>query len=125
PNTNSAMRSRHGSGFLSSAFPKTHVVVHVVVLVVLFSMIVTQTTLSKPAVLRPQSPNTVDGSKLIQEGQRLTGIGTRAALMEAIDKFKAAYECFRKDNVRVGMGTALFAAGGSYMKLGQKRRALD
>jgi len=125
PNTNSAMRSRHGSGFLSSAFPKTHVVVHVVVLVVLFSMIVTQTTLSKPAVLRPQSPNSVEGFMLIQEGQRLDGLGTRAALMEAIDKYSAAYECFRKDNVRVGMGTALFAAGGSYMKLGQKRRALD
>ena len=93
--------------------------------VFLVSVIFGQTVLSKPAVWRQQTPNTVEGSKLIQEGQRLAGIGTRAALTQAIDRFKAAYECFRKDNLRAGMGLALFAAGGSYISLGQKRRALD
>ncbi|MEK6406797.1 MAG: CHAT domain-containing protein [Acidobacteriota bacterium] len=122
--TNCARRLANGFRFLSSAFPKTRVV-KACVLVVLVSVIFGQTVLSKPAVWPTQTPNTVEGFKLIQEGQRLVGIGTRAALTEAIDKFKAAHECFRKDNLRVGMGMALFAAGGSYSSLGQKRRALD
>jgi CHAT domain-containing protein/tetratricopeptide (TPR) repeat protein len=121
---NKAMRLAHGFGFPSSTFPKTHVV-QAGVLVTLFSVMFSQTTLSKPAVCSPQTPNTVEGKKLIEEGQRLAGIGTRAALTEAIDKYKAAYECFRKDNLRAGMGMALFAAGGSYSSLGQKRRALE
>jgi CHAT domain-containing protein/tetratricopeptide (TPR) repeat protein len=77
--------------------------------------------LSKPAV---RTPNPC-GLKLIEEGRRLAELGTRVALAEAIDKYKAAYECFRKDNLRVGMGMALFAAGGAHVSLGQKRRALD
>lgn len=121
--TNSAIRLAHGFGFPSSAFPKTRVV-EACVLVFLVSVIFGQAVLSKPAVWPPQTSSTLEGFTLIQEGQRLVGIGTRVALMEAIDKFKAAYECFRKDNLRGGMGMALFAAGGSYLSLGQKRRAL-
>jgi hypothetical protein len=69
--------------------------------------------------------NTIEGFKLFGEGQRLAKMGTRAALNEAIDKYKAAYECFHKDNNRAGMGMALLAAGASYSSLGQKRRALE
>jgi CHAT domain-containing protein/uncharacterized protein HemY len=118
------MRLAHGFEFLSSAFPKTRVV-NACVLVFLVSVIFGQTVLSMPAVWPAQTSNTVEGFKLIQEGQRLVGVGTRAALMEAVDKYRAAYECFHKDNLAAGMGLALFAAGGSYLKLGQKRRALD
>lgn len=123
-NTGSAKRSGHGFRFLSSAFPKTRVV-QAGVLVILFSLIFSQTVLSKPAVRPPQTPDHCEGSKLIQEGQSLAKMGTRAALTEAIDKYKAAYECFRKGNLRVGMAMALFAAGAAYSSLGQKRRALD
>jgi CHAT domain-containing protein/lipopolysaccharide biosynthesis regulator YciM len=73
----------------------------------------------------PQTPGIIEGYKLVQEGQRLVRMGTRATLMEAIDKYKAAYECFRKDNLRMGMGLAQFAAGAAYSSLGQKRRALE
>ncbi len=123
-NTNSATRSAHRLGFLSSAFTQTRVV-KACVLVFLVSLMSGQTDLSKPAVLPPQTSNTLEGFKLLTEGQRLDGVGTRASRMEAIDKYKAAYECFRKDNLRMGMGTALFAAGAAYSSAGQKRRALD
>jgi CHAT domain-containing protein/Flp pilus assembly protein TadD len=81
--------------------------------------------LSKPVVQPAQISSTNEGLTLFAEGRRLDGLGTRTARMEAIDKYKAAYECFRKDNHRVGMGMALFAVGGAYMSLGQKRRALN
>src|SRR5205085_2646978 len=100
-------------------------VAQVCVLVFLLFMPFNRIGLSKPGAWPAQTSNILEGLKLIQEGTRLADIGTRAALMESIDKYKAAYECFRKDNLKAGMGTALFAAGASYSSLGQKRRALD
>src|SRR5947207_3236176 len=113
-NKHCATRPARRFGFCSAALPKIRVV-QACVLVILFVAIFNQPVLSKPAVVwRPQTSNTVEGFKLIQEGQRLVGIGTRAALMDAIDKFKAAYEWFRKDNLRAGMGLAQFTIGASY-----------
>jgi CHAT domain-containing protein/tetratricopeptide (TPR) repeat protein len=95
------------------------------VLIFLVCLLFGQTALSIPAVWPPQTSNIVEGSKLVEEGKRLVEIGTRTALMEAIDKFKAAYEYFRKDNLHAGMGLALFSIGISYSSLGQKRHALN
>lgn len=118
-----AKRLAGAFGF-ASVFSKTRVV-QVWVLILSISVIFGGPASSHPVGWPPQTSNTPEGFKLIQEGQSLAGIGTRAALMEAIDKFKAAYESFRKDNLKAGMGIALFAAGGSYVSLGQTRSALN
>jgi CHAT domain-containing protein/tetratricopeptide (TPR) repeat protein len=120
----SATRFAHGSRHRSLAFAKVRIA-RAGVLICLVCVQFGQTALSKPGFWPPQTSNTFEGLKLIQEGKRLAEIGTRATLMEAVDKYKAAYDCFRKDNFRRGMGITLFAAGGSYLSLGQKRRALD
>jgi CHAT domain-containing protein/tetratricopeptide (TPR) repeat protein len=73
----------------------------------------------------PQTSNSIEGIKLILEGQRLAETGTRASLTEAIDRYKAAFTCFQKDNLKEGMGMALFASGAAYSSLAQRRRALD
>jgi CHAT domain-containing protein/tetratricopeptide (TPR) repeat protein len=94
-------------------------------LVLIVSLFFSQTVLAKPVVWLVQETNPCEGNRLIQEGQRLSELGTRAALTQAIDKYKAAYVCFQKDNFRKRMGGALFFIGVSYLSLGQKRRALD
>jgi CHAT domain-containing protein/tetratricopeptide (TPR) repeat protein len=109
---------------LSPALPKTRYV-QARVLCCLISVIFSQTVLARPVVWSPQTASRCEGFKLLAEGKPLSDQGTRKSLMEALDKYKVAYECFRKENLRMGMGLALFAAGGSYMSLGQKRRALE
>jgi CHAT domain-containing protein len=106
------------------AFPKIRVAL-ACILVFFGSNPFGQTAFSKPAIWPSQTSSSIEGFKLFTEGQRLAGLGTRAAQMEAVDKYKAAYECFRRDNFRMGMGTTLFAVGAAYSSLGQKRRALD
>lgn len=108
----------------SPAFSRTCVVRSCLVFV-LASAPFGQTPLAKQIGEPAQTSNTVEGLKLLMEGQRISQAGTRASLNEAIDKYKLASELFRKDNVQIGIGTAMFAAGSAYSSLGQKRRALD
>jgi CHAT domain-containing protein/Tfp pilus assembly protein PilF len=110
-------------GLFSPVFSRKHVMRTCLLLLV--SLLYHQAGLSKPAALPAQTSNTLDGLKLIAEGQQLAELGTRDSLNKAIEKYKAAYELFRKDDLRMGMGTAMFAAGAAYSSLGQKRRALD
>lgn len=113
-----------GVALRSSAF-STPRLLQAGVLLCCVALIFTQTIFAKPAAWLPQTPSTVEGFKLFQEGKRLAETGKRADLIAALDKYKAAYECFRKDNLKAGMGLALLAAGAGYLSLGQKRRALD
>ena len=123
-NADSAMRVAHRFQFVFSALPRTRIV-QTGVLVVLVSVVFSQTTLSTPTIRRSQTQDLDKGSRLFQEGQRLRELGTRAARIEAIDKYKAAYEFFRKENLRMEMAQTLFAAGRVYYSLGQRRRALE
>lgn len=109
---------------LSQAFSKPRVA-RACLLVLFMTVLFRQPLPAGPAVWPVQIANTVEGLKHIIEGKRLVEIGTRAALMEAIVKFKAAYECFRKDNFTEGMGMALLVVGVSYSSLGQRRPALE
>lgn len=124
PRTGRITRVARGFWFLPPAFAKARVV-QACVLVFLVCMPLGLPALSKPAAWRAQTSSPCEGLKLIMEGQRLAQAGTRVALMEAIDKYKAAYECFRKADFKLGMGMARFAEGASYSSLGQKRRALE
>jgi CHAT domain-containing protein/tetratricopeptide (TPR) repeat protein len=110
--------------FLPPAFAKTRVV-QACVLALLVSVPFGQTAHSKPAAGPAQTSNSLEGYKLLMEGQRLDELGTQAARMEALDKYKAAYELFRKANLRMEMGMVLFLTGTTYSSLGQKRQALE
>lgn len=109
---------------LSTAFPITQAA-QARLLILVVSLPFSQTALARPVARPAQTSNTIDAMKLMAEAKRLADLGTRAAMIEAIYKSKAAYELFRKDDHRVGMGMAQFVAGASYSSLGQNRRALE
>lgn len=89
-NAGSGRQSAHAFGFLSSGFQKTRAV-QAGVLVLLSSLMFSQPVLSKPGNRPPQTPTPCDGFKLFQAGLQLAETGTRTALKEAIEKYKAAY----------------------------------
>ena len=120
----SVKRKACGRRVLSTALPITRVAL-ARLLVLLIFLPFSQQAFARPVSRPPQTPNALEALQWIAEGQRLVEKGTRAAIVEAIDKYTAAYEVFRRTNFRMGMGTALFAAGAARSILGQKRRALE
>lgn len=110
--------------FLSPAFSKTRVIVSEIIIFLLLIPFA-QKTFSQTQTGITQSCNAFEAMNLILEGQRLADQGTREALLEALNKNKAAYDCFRTINLRMGIGVALFATGTAYSSLGQKHQAIN
>ena len=101
----------------SRAFSRTCVVRSCLVFV-LASAPFGQTPLAKQIGEQAQTSNTVEGLKLLMEGQRISQAGTRASLNEAC-KYKAESELFEKTNSK-GIGRDVRSRQ-RYSSLGQKR----
>jgi CHAT domain-containing protein len=72
---------------------------------------------------KPQNP--FDGLKLINEGRALMDKKNRQAYIEAVAKFKEAFDFFEKNGFREGLGVARLLEGTAYDSLGRTREALN